>query len=71
MASIRVVSAECNEIVEIMVFEMCNNDTAVQKLAFQRMEIALKRLIFLVFLVCNNFICVIVYAPSDCFYRTF
>jgi len=27
----------------------------------------LKRLIFLVFLVCNNFICVIVYAPSDCF----
>jgi len=44
MASIRVVSAECNEIVEIMVFEMRNNDTAVQKLAFQRMEIALKRL---------------------------
>jgi len=36
MASIRVVSAECNEIVEIMVFEMRNNDTAVQKLAFQR-----------------------------------
>ena len=32
---------------------------------FADMGIALKRLIFLVFLVCNNFICVIVYAPSD------
>jgi len=30
--------------------------------------IALKRLICLVFLVCNIFICVIEYAPSDCFY---
>jgi len=33
--------------------------------------IALKRLISLVFLVCNMFICVIgglEYAPSDCFY---
>ena len=29
--------------------------------------IALKRLICLVFLVCNIFICVIEYAPSDCF----
>ena len=31
------------------------------------LEIALKRLICLVFLVCNIFICVIKYAPSDCF----
>ena len=30
--------------------------------------IALKRLISLVFLVCNIFICVIEYVPSDCFY---
>ena len=33
--------------------------------------IALKRLICLVFLVCNIFIYVIEYAPSDCFYWTF
>jgi len=33
--------------------------------------IALKRLICLVFLVCNIFICVIEYAHSDCFYWTF
>jgi len=25
----------------------------------------------IVFLVCNNFICVIVYAPSDCFIERF
>ena len=33
--------------------------------------IALKRLISLVFLVCNIFICVIEYAPSDCFIERF
>jgi len=30
--------------------------------------IALKKLICLVFLVCNIFICVTEYAPSNCFY---
>jgi len=33
--------------------------------------IALKRLISLVILLCNIFICAIEYAPSDCLYRTF
>ena len=33
--------------------------------------IALKRLISLVFLVCNIFICVIEYVPSDCFIERF
>ena len=31
----------------------------------------MKRLICLVFLVCNIFICVIEYVPSNCFYWTF
>jgi len=33
--------------------------------------IAMKRFICLVFLVCNIFICVIEYAPSDCFIGRF